>query len=131
MAFAEQCLNVAVFGRRVEGCLYRQQEGHHEGRPEPALVITERDGQCQPDRDPGRPAHHLVFRVFIGTETSRSKKHDKWQQDQGIDDGSQDHLLRAVINLENRILNNDFMSEIDKGVHKAGQQKGEGTTLAE
>ena len=57
-------------------------------------------------------------------ETGWRKKQDKGQQDKAIDDGSEYHLLLAIIGFKNGILDDNLVPQIDKGVQEHDHQVG-------
>ena len=71
LLLAHQLLDVAVLGRRIEGALHRQQEGHGEGGPEPAEMIEEGDRQGDGHRRPGARAHHGDLGEAVGQGSRR------------------------------------------------------------
>jgi len=125
LLLAGEFLDVAVLCRRVEGTLHRQQKGHGEGKPEPAKVVGEGDQQSQNDGNSCTDFHDQRLAVFVGEITGGGEQQYERQQYQAIHDGRQDDLGLSVIDLEDRILDQDLVSQIDKGVQKNNQDEGD------
>ena len=122
---AHQFLDVAVLGRGVDGALGGEEEGHGEGRPEPAQVVTEGDGQGDGHRRPGRQAHDPGFGEAVGQVARGGEQQDEGQQDQGVDDGGEQDLGIAVIGLEQGVLDDDLVAQVDEGIEKHHADEGQ------
>ena len=56
--------------------------------------------------------------MFVRKIAGRGEKQYEWQQYQTVYDGCQYDLGLSVIDLEDRILDQDFVSQIDKGIQE-------------
>jgi hypothetical protein len=55
---------------------------------------------------------------LVRQKTRWREQQDERQQDEAIDDGGEDYLLPAIVAFENGVLDDDFMSQVDKRVEK-------------
>ncbi len=118
-----QLLDETVLGRGVESALNRQQKGHAEGDVEPALVVAESDQQGQAQGHDGADSHHPGLAVAVRDETGGGEQKDEGQQNQAVDERGKNDLGRPLMDLEDRVLNDDLVSQIDKGVEKGDEQE--------
>src|SRR5690606_465441 len=119
---ADQLLDIAVFGGTVDRTLDREQKGQRKSRSKPAGVITGGDHQGDSHTAPRGNTDDSVLGKTVREKSRRGKQEDKWQQYQGVHDRHQDDLHLAVIYFEYRILNNDLVAQIHKGIQENYQQ---------
>ncbi len=123
---AEQRLDIAVLGRRIEGRLDGQQERHGEGQLEQPGVIGQGDAEGNGHRRPTAKAQYPDLGEAIGHMAGRTEQQDEGQQHHAVDQGGQHHLGGTVIDLEHGVLDDDLVAKIDEGVEKDGDQVGPG-----
>jgi hypothetical protein len=128
---ANDLLDVAVLGRRVDGALGREQEGHGERDPEPSHVVAGRDPQCQHHRYRCTHPHHPILREPVGQETRGREQEHEGQQDQGIDDGREQNLGAALVGLEQGVLDDDLVPKVHEGIEEDHQDEGQKAGEAE
>ena len=123
--FARDLPDVAVFRRRIERALHRQQQGHGERCPEPAQVVEQGDHAGQAHRAPGGHAHHPMFGVFVRQVARGGEQQREGQEDQGVHYGCQQDQRVAVVGFEHGVLHGDLVSQIHKGVQEDHDDVGE------
>ena len=115
---AHEFSDIAVFGGAVDRALGCQRQRHGEGTPKPAEVVEQRDQQRRQHGGKSGPLNDPGFRILVRQKTRRRKQQNKWQQYQRVDDCGEDDLLLTVVGLEHRVLDNDFVAQVDEGVEE-------------
>jgi hypothetical protein len=63
-------------------------------------------------------SYYSMLGELVCQKTRWGEQEDEGQQNEAIDDGGEDYLLLAIVALENGVLDDDFMSQVDKRVEK-------------
>ena len=75
-------------------------------------------------RQCGTGLHHRGFGKPVGEKSGRRKQHNERQQDEPVHNGGKNNLGFAIMDLEDGVLNEDFVPEVDKGIEKHHRDKG-------
>ena len=111
--------------------MHSQEKGHGEGKLEPAKVVGEGDQQCQANGNGCTDFHDQGLPVFVGKKACRGEEQYEWQQYQSIHNGRQDNLGLAIVDLEDGVLDQNLVSQINKGVQENNQDKRDETRKSE
>jgi hypothetical protein len=109
----------------------REDEGQGESRLEPAQQVAAVDEGRQRHGEEGGGAHDRMLGKAVRKKARRREEHDEGQQDAGVDQGGQADLGGAVVDLEDRVLDDDLVPEVDHGVDENHAQVGQEAADAE